>query len=81
MVAIPSAASDNDGAIDKKQKNQCIFLEASAGIPGWRGQDEEPNRPWVVHTRRSKRQVAKLILAAISDRVEDFTRVIDMSSA
>ena len=81
MVATLCAAGDNDGALDKKQENHYVTLEAAAGTPGRRGQEEKPNRPWVVHTRRSKRQVAKLILAAISDRVEDFTRVIDMSSA
>ena len=45
LVAIPFAAGDNDGAFDKKQKNHCIILEAAAGIPGWRGQEGEFNRP------------------------------------
>jgi hypothetical protein len=51
LVTIPFAAGDNDGAIGKKQKNICVSLEAAAGIPVRRGQEEEEqNRPWVVHT-------------------------------
>ena len=80
MVTIHFAAGVNDGAIHKKQKNHCIILEAAAGIPGWRGQEEKPNRPWVVYTRRSKKRITEHILAAISDCVEAFTRVIDLSS-
>ena len=80
LVAIPFAAGDNDGAINKKQKNHCIILGAAAGIPRWRGQEEEPNRPWVVYTRCSKKRIAELILTVISNCVEAFTWVIDMSS-
>ena len=30
----PIAASDNGGAFDKKQKNNCVIIKAAAGIPG-----------------------------------------------
>jgi hypothetical protein len=80
LVATLFAAGDNDGPLDKKQENHYVTLEAAAGTPGRRGQEEKPNRPWVVHTRRSKKRVAELILAVASNRAEDFTTVIGVSS-
>ena len=41
MVTIPFAAGDNVGAIDKRQENYCVILEAAAGIPG--GEDRKEN--------------------------------------
>ena len=81
MVATLFAAGDNDGPLDKKQENHYVTLEAAAGTPGRRGQEEKPNRPWVVHTRRSKKRVAELILAVASNRTEDFTRVTSVKAA
>ena len=43
FFAIPFTVADNDGATNKKQNNRCIILGAAAGLPGWRGQEEEPD--------------------------------------
>ena len=75
----PFAAGDNVGAFNKKQKHNCIILEAAANTPGRGGQEGDLDCTWVADARHSKYQVTA-ILAATSTYAEVLTETFAMAS-